>query len=158
MPGHTPDSIALYAHWEKRLFVGDIIYPFTSTSSLHVSTSFVPLLHFLSPPTPPLFANILLSYTRRWDWIQRRRLLEFTQKSFKVHRYSREYCTSPFHFYYSPSTSTPTSTTESSSTPPLPSVNTTQSPSNVPDSSPAPRLNDSQKVHLPNIIRMNRIY
>eukprot|EP00026_Physarum_polycephalum_P010577 Phypoly_transcript_10743.p1 GENE.Phypoly_transcript_10743~~Phypoly_transcript_10743.p1 ORF type:complete len:425 (-),score=70.88 Phypoly_transcript_10743:10-1224(-) len=30
VPGHTPDSIALYAHWEKRLFVGDIIYPFTT--------------------------------------------------------------------------------------------------------------------------------
>jgi len=29
-PGHTPDSIALYAHWEKRLFVGDTLYPFTA--------------------------------------------------------------------------------------------------------------------------------
>jgi len=28
-PGHTSDSISLYAHWEKRLFVGDTIYPFT---------------------------------------------------------------------------------------------------------------------------------
>jgi len=28
-PGHTPDSISLYAHWEKRLFVGDHMYPFT---------------------------------------------------------------------------------------------------------------------------------
>jgi len=30
LPGHTPDSIGLYAHWEKRLFVGDVIYPFTT--------------------------------------------------------------------------------------------------------------------------------
>jgi len=29
-PGHTSDSISLYAHWEKRLFVGDTIYPFTA--------------------------------------------------------------------------------------------------------------------------------
>jgi len=29
-PGHTPDSIALYAHWDKRLFVGDTIYPYTA--------------------------------------------------------------------------------------------------------------------------------
>jgi len=29
-PGHTPDSIALYAHFEKRLFVGDNIYPYTA--------------------------------------------------------------------------------------------------------------------------------
>jgi len=29
IPGHTPDSIALYAHWEKRLFIGDHLYPFT---------------------------------------------------------------------------------------------------------------------------------
>jgi len=30
LPGHTPDSIGLYASWEKRLFVGDILYPFTT--------------------------------------------------------------------------------------------------------------------------------
>jgi len=29
-PGHTPDSIALYAHYEQRLFVGDTIYPYTA--------------------------------------------------------------------------------------------------------------------------------
>jgi len=29
-PGHTTDSISLYFHQEKRLFVGDLIYPFTA--------------------------------------------------------------------------------------------------------------------------------
>eukprot|EP01120_Amphizonella_sp_Union-15-10_P014296 TRINITY_DN6883_c0_g1_i1.p1 TRINITY_DN6883_c0_g1~~TRINITY_DN6883_c0_g1_i1.p1 ORF type:complete len:387 (-),score=66.95 TRINITY_DN6883_c0_g1_i1:86-1246(-) len=29
-PGHTPDSIALYFHGGKRLFVGDSLYPFTA--------------------------------------------------------------------------------------------------------------------------------
>jgi len=29
-PGHTPDSIALYARYEKRIFVGDTIYPYTA--------------------------------------------------------------------------------------------------------------------------------
>jgi len=29
-PGHTSDSIALYSHFENRLFVGDSIYPFTA--------------------------------------------------------------------------------------------------------------------------------
>jgi len=29
-PGHTSDSIALYSHFENRLFVGDTIYPFTA--------------------------------------------------------------------------------------------------------------------------------
>ncbi|GAB5372052.1 hypothetical protein AAMO2058_001632600 [Amorphochlora amoebiformis] len=28
-PGHTPDSIAIYSHVEKILFIGDNIYPFT---------------------------------------------------------------------------------------------------------------------------------
>mmetsp|Transcript_14070 Transcript_14070/g.25421 ORF Transcript_14070/g.25421 Transcript_14070/m.25421 type:complete len:314 (+) Transcript_14070:55-996(+) len=28
-PGHTPDSIAIYSHIEKLLFVGDNIYPYT---------------------------------------------------------------------------------------------------------------------------------
>mmetsp|Transcript_32094 Transcript_32094/g.52038 ORF Transcript_32094/g.52038 Transcript_32094/m.52038 type:complete len:455 (-) Transcript_32094:1325-2689(-) len=28
-PGHTPDSIAIYSHLEKLLFVGDNIYPYT---------------------------------------------------------------------------------------------------------------------------------
>eukprot|EP01012_Entosiphon_sulcatum_P038358 TRINITY_DN4972_c0_g1_i1.p1 TRINITY_DN4972_c0_g1~~TRINITY_DN4972_c0_g1_i1.p1 ORF type:complete len:325 (-),score=35.64 TRINITY_DN4972_c0_g1_i1:961-1935(-) len=32
-PGHTPDSISLFSHWEKRLFVGDLLYPF---SAVHV--------------------------------------------------------------------------------------------------------------------------
>lgn len=30
IPGHTPDSIALYFHREKRLFIGDHLYPFTA--------------------------------------------------------------------------------------------------------------------------------
>jgi len=29
-PGHTPDSIALFARWDNRIFVGDTIYPFTA--------------------------------------------------------------------------------------------------------------------------------
>jgi len=29
-PGHTPDSISLFAHFESRLFVGDLLYPFTA--------------------------------------------------------------------------------------------------------------------------------
>eukprot|EP00727_Mastigamoeba_balamuthi_P005874 m51a1_g1906 hypothetical protein (350) ;mRNA; f:792095-793672 len=29
-PGHTPDSISLFAPWENRLFVGDFIYPYTA--------------------------------------------------------------------------------------------------------------------------------
>jgi len=29
-PGHTPDSLAVYSHRDKRLFVGDNIYPFTA--------------------------------------------------------------------------------------------------------------------------------
>jgi len=29
-PGHTPDSIAIYSHWENRLFIGDNLYPFAA--------------------------------------------------------------------------------------------------------------------------------
>jgi len=54
VPGHTPDSIALYARFEDRLFVGDLIYPYTAihidclgssfsdfVASIHKLTSFV---------------------------------------------------------------------------------------------------------------------
>eukprot|EP01119_Soliformovum_irregulare_P020646 TRINITY_DN6720_c0_g1_i4.p1 TRINITY_DN6720_c0_g1~~TRINITY_DN6720_c0_g1_i4.p1 ORF type:complete len:263 (-),score=31.24 TRINITY_DN6720_c0_g1_i4:567-1355(-) len=40
-PGHTPDSIALFAHWEQRLFVGDTIYPYTAIHLDSIGSSLV---------------------------------------------------------------------------------------------------------------------
>eukprot|EP01097_Dermamoeba_algensis_P011802 TRINITY_DN9294_c0_g1_i1.p1 TRINITY_DN9294_c0_g1~~TRINITY_DN9294_c0_g1_i1.p1 ORF type:complete len:401 (-),score=67.67 TRINITY_DN9294_c0_g1_i1:49-1218(-) len=74
-PGHTSDSIALYSHYERRLFVGDLLYPWTAIhldcigsnvskymESLQKLTSFVKQQEesFKTNPVPP---SLLLTLT-----------------------------------------------------------------------------------------------
>jgi glyoxylase-like metal-dependent hydrolase (beta-lactamase superfamily II) len=97
-PGHTPDSIALYAHWEKRLFVGDIIYPFTTIhvdgigsnaadylNSLKKISKFIDTQESANPtpsPTPPTTTSTNTSSsptppTQRLNDVQKATIEEF---------------------------------------------------------------------------------
>jgi len=64
-PGHTPDSIALYAHWEKRLFVGDTLYPYTvihldclGSSVSDFKASIQKLIQFVGQVSPSKQSNV----------------------------------------------------------------------------------------------------
>jgi len=46
-PGHTPDSIALYAYFDDRLFFGDTLYPFTAVHLDCIGSSFKDFLETL---------------------------------------------------------------------------------------------------------------